>query len=187
MGFIRAGFTGGFIGIVIGVADIFVNSKIIEKMSSVGLWLASFFGKICINTQEIQCTLSEKFTTIIATIVGNSITYFVLGVLLSLAISVIKLWMTPSKPAELASVEQQPQKVQQVPVEQQVVKQPEQIQQVQQPVQQVESIPVEQQPQQVQQVPVEQQVVKQPIKQEKQPAKKRSKKKSKVSKKSKKN
>src|SRR3989344_760569 len=168
MGFIRAGFTGGFIGIVIGVADIFVNSKIIEKMSSVGLWLASFFGKICINTQEIQCTLSEKFTTIIATIVGNSITYFVLGVLLSLAISVIKLWMTPSKPAELASVEQQPQ-------------------QVQQPVQQVESIPVEQQPQQVQQVPVEQQVVKQPIKQEKQPAKKRSKKKSKVSKKSKKN
>ena len=56
MAFIRAGFTGGFIGIVIGVADIFVNSNILEKLSSAGLYIASYFGKVCINTQEIQCT-----------------------------------------------------------------------------------------------------------------------------------
>ena len=97
MGFIRSGFTGGFLGIVISVADIFVKSQILERLSSLGLLLASQFGKVCINTPEEACTLTEKFTTILATIIGNCIAYFLVFVIISLGMSVIAMWFRPSK------------------------------------------------------------------------------------------
>ncbi len=111
MGFIKAGFTGGFLGIVISIADIFVISTILEKLSSVGLYLASSFGKVCINTTELQCTLQDKFTTIIATIVGNTIAYFIIFALISMAISLIVMWSTPSRKEEKENLQQasQPQ------------------------------------------------------------------------------
>ena len=117
MGFIKAGFTGGFLGIVISIANIFSTSTILGNLSSMGLYVASQFGKVCINTAEIQCSLSERFTTIIASIVGNTIAYFVIFALISLAISLIVMWLTPSRKEEI--VVQQPQITQQ-PVVQQV-------------------------------------------------------------------
>ncbi len=144
MGFIKAGFTGGFIGIVLSVTDIFVSSKILEKLSSVGLYIASSFGKVCINTNEIQCSLSEEFTTILATIVGNCIAYFIIGILLSLAISLIKMWFsTKSETSE-----------QKIPLESQIIPT-----QLQVPVVQSPQIVVEQP--QVQDTLIQQQVIKQ--------------------------
>lgn len=107
MGFIKAGFTGGFIGIVISIADVFFISKILERLSSIGLYVASSFGKVCINTAEVQCSLSEKFTTIIATIIGNTIAYFIIFALISLAISIIVMWLTPSKKEQKETIIQQ--------------------------------------------------------------------------------
>ena len=97
MGFIKAGFTGGFLGIVISIANIFSTSAILGNLSSIGLYVASQFGKVCVNTAEVQCSLSERFTTIIASIVGNTIAYFVIFALISLAISLIVMWLTPSR------------------------------------------------------------------------------------------
>jgi hypothetical protein len=108
MGFIRAGFTGGFLGIVISIANIFVNSKVLENLSSVGLYLANFFGKACIDNSINECGLFEKFLTIIATIVGNTIAYFVIFALISMAISIIKMWFTVPKTTEQVQT-QQPQ------------------------------------------------------------------------------
>lgn len=127
MGFIKAGFTGGFLGIVISIAEIFVNHPILEKLSSIGLYLASSFGKACISTIEVQCSLSEKFTTILATIVGNTIAYFIIFALISLAISVIVMWLTPSKNEQKETIVQQIQPqtqviIKEVPVQ---VQQPE--------------------------------------------------------------
>lgn len=118
MGFIKAGFTGGFLGIVISIADIFVVSPILERLSSIGLYVASSFGKACINTTEIQCTLQDKFSTIIATIVGNTIAYFIIFALISLAISIIVMWLTPSKKETIV---QQVQPQMQQPVQTQVI------------------------------------------------------------------
>lgn len=124
MGFIKSGFTGGFLGIVISIADIFVVSTILERLSSIGTYLASSFGKVCINTTEIQCSLQDKFTTILATIVGNTIAYFIIFALISMAISIIVMWLTPSKKETI--VQQAPQtQVIQVPAQQ--VQQPQQI------------------------------------------------------------
>lgn len=120
MGFIKAGFTGGFLGIVISVSDIFVNSPILEKLSSLGRLLASQFGKVCINTGVNECTLAEKFTTILATIVGNTIAYFLVFALISLGISVIVMWFTPSKKTETI-IQQAPQVTEQPQV---IVQQP---------------------------------------------------------------
>lgn len=120
MGFIKAGFTGGFLGIIISIASIFTTSPIVEKLASIGLYVASQFGKVCINTLESQCSLSERFTTIIASIVGNTIAYFVIFALISLAISLIVMLLTPSKKEQI--IVQQPQ----------IIQQP-QVQQVQQP------------------------------------------------------
>lgn len=124
MGFIKAGFTGGFLGIVISIADIFMISTILEKLSSVGLYLASSFGKVCINTTEIQCTLQDKFTTIIATIVGNTIAYFIIFALISMAISLIVMWFTPSKKE---TITQQAPQTQVIQIPAQPVQQPQQI------------------------------------------------------------
>ncbi|MGV8130887.1 MAG: hypothetical protein ACP5N7_02175 [Candidatus Pacearchaeota archaeon] len=121
MGFIKAGFTGGFLGIVISITSIFTAHPIVEKLASIGFYVASQFGKVCINTLESQCSLSERFTTIIASIVGNTIAYFVIFALISLAISLIVMWLTPSRKEEVVVV-QQPQ----------IIQQP-QVQQVQQP------------------------------------------------------
>lgn len=107
MAFIKAGFTGGFLGIVISIADIFVVSPILSRFSSIGLYVASYFGKVCTNTSEIQCSLSERFTTILATIAGNTIAYFIIFALISLAISVIVMWLTPSKREQKETVIQQ--------------------------------------------------------------------------------
>lgn len=127
MGFIKAGFTGGFLGIVISIADIFVVSTILERLSSIGLYLANSFGKACINTSEVQCSLSEKFTTIIATIVGNTIAYFVIFALISMAISIAVMWLTPSKKEKETIIQQAPQTqtqviIKEVPVQVQEVK-----------------------------------------------------------------
>ncbi|MEK6909228.1 MAG: hypothetical protein AABX23_04210 [Nanoarchaeota archaeon] len=111
MGFIKAGFTGGFLGIVISIADIFINSKILEKLSSLGVYVASSFGKVCINTITNECTFSEKFTTILATIVGNTVAYFIAFSLISLTVSIIAMWLTPSK-KEQQIIVQQPQMIQ---------------------------------------------------------------------------
>lgn len=116
MGFIKAGFTGGFLGIIISIASIFTTSPIVKNLASTGIYVASQFGKVCINTVEVQCSLSERFTTIIASIVGNTIAYFVIFALISLAISLIVMWLTPSKKEEI--VIQQPQIVQQPAVQQ---------------------------------------------------------------------
>lgn len=128
MGFIKAGFTGGFIGIVISIADIFYSSKILERFTSVGLYLAAQFGKACINTETTECSLADKFTTILATIVGNTIAYFLLFALISLLVSLIVMLLTPSKKTEVQSQPVQPQIVQVIPV---VQPQPVQIQPVQ--------------------------------------------------------
>ncbi len=117
MSFIKSGFTGGFIGIVIGIADIFVNSRALEKVAGLGLWLASSFGKVCINTEEIQCTLAEKFTTMLATIVGNCMAYFILGVLISLAISVIKMWFKSKPQIETTPAIQEAPKEQEIKIQ----------------------------------------------------------------------
>ncbi|MEK6847492.1 MAG: hypothetical protein AABY16_04985 [Nanoarchaeota archaeon] len=109
MGLVKAGFTGGFIGIVIGVAAIFVKSPIIQKLSYLGFLLAESFGKACIDTAIDSCSLFEKFTTIIATIVGNCIAYFIVGMLISLGFSVLKLWLSPEKPVQQQESEQPPQ------------------------------------------------------------------------------
>ena len=124
MGFIKAGFTGGFLGIVISIADIFVASAILERLSSIGLYLASSFGKVCINTTEIQCTLQDRFTTILATIVGNTIAYFIIFALISMAKSIIVMWFTPSKKETVIQQTQAPQVIQ-VPAQQ--IQQPQQI------------------------------------------------------------
>lgn len=113
MGFIKAGFTGGFLGIVISIADIFVNSPYLEKLSSIGLYIAEMFGKACINTPVNECTLAEKFTTVLATIVGNCIAYFVIFALISLAIAILKMWISPKKAESSQQVQQPPQQVQQ--------------------------------------------------------------------------
>ncbi len=115
MGFIKAGFTGGFIGIVIGVGAIFTSYNILHKLSSLGFLLAKAFGKVCVDTEMDTCTLAEKFTTILATIVGNCIAYFIVGVVLSLGISVIKLWMKPEPKTEQAPIEKAVQQPQQAP------------------------------------------------------------------------
>ncbi len=115
MGFIKAGFTGGFLGIVISIANIFSTSAILGNLSSIGLYVASQFGKVCVNTAEVQCSLSERFTTIIASIVGNTIAYFVIFALISLAISLIVMWLTPSRKEVVV---QQPQIIQQPAVQQ---------------------------------------------------------------------
>jgi hypothetical protein len=120
MGFIKAGFTGGFLGIVISIADIFFNHPLLQKLSSIGLFVASSFGKVCINTSEVQCSLTEKFTTILSTIVGNCIAYFIIFSLISMAISIIVMWLTPSKKETV--VESQPQVIiREVPQEPQVI------------------------------------------------------------------
>src|SRR3989344_5598326 len=144
MGFIKAGFTGGFLGIVMGIAHIFVNSRILEKLSSVGLYVADFFGKACINSETVQCTLAERFTTILATIVGNTIAYFIIFALISMGFSIIKMWFK-SKPKEPEA--SQPVQAPQVQ-EQQV-----QIQtaQTQSPVQLQQPLPVQPQQQSSQQ------------------------------------
>ncbi|MEK6915512.1 MAG: hypothetical protein AABW89_03150 [Nanoarchaeota archaeon] len=116
MGFIRAGFTGGFLGIVVSILDIFVNSKTLERLSSVGLYLANFFGKACIS----DCGLAERLITIIATIVGNCIAYFVIFALISLLINILVMWFKPSK--DVGQV-QTPVQVPQI-----IVQQPPQIQ-----------------------------------------------------------
>ena len=116
MGFIRAGFTGGFIGIIIGVGAIFTKYEILNKLSSLGFLLAKSFGKVCIDTQIDSCSLSDKFTTVLATIIGNCIAYFIVGVILSLGISVIRLWVKPEPKTEQTQIEkvvQQPQQAQQ--------------------------------------------------------------------------
>ncbi len=113
MGFIRAGFTGGFIGIIIGVATIFVNYPLLQKISYLGFLVAEAFGKVCISTTTDTCSLAEKFTTILATIVGNCIAYFILGVLISLGLSILKLWF--SKEENNPQQEQVQQPVQQTP------------------------------------------------------------------------
>ena len=97
MGFIKAGFTGGFIGIVIGVAAIFVKSPLLQKLSYLGFLLAEAFGKVCIDTITDSCSLAEKFTTVIATIVGNCVAYFIVGALISLGFSVLKMWLSSEK------------------------------------------------------------------------------------------
>lgn len=119
MGFIRAGFTGGFIGIVIGVGAIFINNQILQKLSSLGFLLAAAFGKVCIDSFYGGCSLTDKFTTVIATVIGNCIAYFIVGALLSLAISTISLWLRPSSKVESTTVQtaapqQPPAPVQQV-------------------------------------------------------------------------
>ena len=126
MGFIRAGFTGGFLGIVISIADIFVNSRILERFSSVGLYVANFFGKVCINTTVNECTLIEKFTTILATIVGNCIAYFVIFALISMAIGLIKMWFSPSRKSK-EEVEQESQPQTKELVQHVIVQQPQQV------------------------------------------------------------
>lgn len=105
MGFIKAGFTGGFIGIVIGVGAIFTNYNLLQKLSSLGFLLAKSFGKVCIDTQLDSCSLADKFTTVLATIIGNCIAYFILGVIISLGISVIKLWLKPEPKTEQTPIE----------------------------------------------------------------------------------
>ncbi|SRR3989344_4280586 len=169
MGFIKAGFTGGFLGIVISIAHIFVNSEILEKLSSVGLYVANFFGKACINTEEIQCTLAERFTTILATIVGNTIAYFIIFALISMGFSIIKMWFKskPKEPETLSApqmAQTQPQQVQIEPPQGQLPQQDIQVQ-IKQP---------------------EPQVVQQPEQKEIAQKEKRPKKKAKVNKRSKK-
>src|SRR3989344_5321796 len=176
MGFIKAGFTGGFLGIVISIANIFVNSKILEKLSSVGLYVANFFGKACINTEEIQCTLAQKFTTIMAVIVGNTIAYFIIFALISMGFSIIKMWFTSKPKAPEASQSVQSPQVQEQQVPQQTLQQPVQLQQ---------PLPVQPQ-QQVPQQSTQQVQIEQPEQtQEKQKIRKISKKKAKITKKSK--
>mgnify|MGYP001595633595 CR=1 FL=1 len=118
MGFIKAGFTGGFIGIVIGVGAIFTRYEFLNKLSSLGLLLAKSFGKVCTDTSIDTCTLAEKFTTIIAAIVGNCIAYFIVGALLSLGISTIRLWVKSEPKVEpiQASAESQEVKEAKAPV-----------------------------------------------------------------------
>ncbi len=111
MGFIRAGFTGGFIGILIGVATIFVNYPLLQKLSYVGFLVAEAFGKVCVSTATDTCSLSEKFTTILATIIGNCIAYFIFGVLISLGLSIVKMWFSKEETAQ----QQVQQPVQQTP------------------------------------------------------------------------
>ncbi len=113
MGFIRAGFTGGFTGIIIGVAAIFVNYPLLQKLSYVGFLLAEAFGKVCISNSTNICSLSEKFATILATIVGNCVSYFIFGVLISSGLSILKLWF--SKEETTQQQEQVQQSVQQIP------------------------------------------------------------------------
>jgi hypothetical protein len=138
VGFIKAGFTGGFLGIVAAIANVFVESKLLERLSSAGLYLATFFGKACISTGEVQCTLYQKLTTIVATIVGNCIAYFAIFALVSLAISIIVMWLKPKASeiqvqTQVVSQVQQPQQT--TPqVTQEVVQQP----QVQQSVEQTQ-------------------------------------------------
>jgi len=115
MGFIKSGFTGGFLGIVISITDIFLNSIWLERLSSVGLYVANFFGKACINSAVNECTLAEKFTTIIATLVGNCIAYFVIFALISISISVIAMLFSPKPVAQPVVVQQAP--IQQPPVQ----------------------------------------------------------------------
>ena len=112
MGFIKAGFTGGFIGILIGVAAIFVKSPLLQKLSYLGFLLAEAFGKVCIDTTAAACSLAEKFTTVIATIIGNCIAYFIVGVLISLSFGVLKMWLSSEKTA--SSQEPQVQQSQQL-------------------------------------------------------------------------
>ncbi len=118
MGFIRSGFTGGFIGIIIGVAAIFVNYPLLQKLSYIGFLVAEAFGKVCISTATDTCSLSEKFTTILATIVGNCIAYFIFGILISLGLSILKLWLSKEETTQQQEQVQQPvvsQPVQQIP------------------------------------------------------------------------
>lgn len=119
MGFIKSGFTGGFLGIVISIANIFINHPLLEKLSSIGLYVASSFGKVCINTPEAQCSLMDRFSTIIATIVGNTIAYFIIFALISLAISIIVMWFTPSKKQTEPVIQQAPPQIiiKEVPVQ----------------------------------------------------------------------
>ncbi len=125
MGFIKAGFTGGFIGIVIGVGAIFTRYEILNKLSSLGFLLAKYFGKVCTDTEIDTCTLSERFTTVLATIVGNCIAYFILGVLISLGISLVKIWLSGEKTEKPLVIETQPeQKVQAEPIASKVSKEP---------------------------------------------------------------
>ena len=182
MGFIKAGFTGGFLGIVMGIAHIFVNSRILEKLSSVGLYVADFFGKACINSETVQCTLAERFTTILATIVGNTIAYFIIFALISMGFSIIKMWFK-SKPKELETLS--------APQTAQVqVQQPSQFQTAQaQPQVQTAPAPVQTQIPQSVQIQIKQQepqVARQPEQKEIIQKEKRPKKKSKVNQKSKK-
>ncbi len=128
MGFIRAGFTGGFIGITIGVAAIFVNYPLLQKLSYVGFLLAETFGKVCVSTATDTCSLAEKFTTILATIVGNCIAYFIFGVIVSLGLSILKMWFskeeTPQQQEQVTQpVQQNPKQiVQPAPAPQQISK-----------------------------------------------------------------
>ncbi len=102
MGFIRAGFTGGFLGIIISITHIFVESRFIDRLSSVGLYLANFFGKACLD----DCGIIETFSTILATIVGNTIAYFVIFAIISMAIGIIKMWLKPSSSVQSVMVQQ---------------------------------------------------------------------------------
>ncbi len=120
MGFIKAGFTGGFIGIVIGVAAIFVKSPWLQKLSYLGFLLAEAFGKVCIDTIIDSCSLAEKFTTVLATIVGNCIAYFIVGVLISLGFSVLKMWLSSEKTAP-PQVQQPQQPAQQQEIPKQII------------------------------------------------------------------
>src|SRR3989338_1511478 len=184
MGFIKAGFIGGFLGIVISIANIFVNSKILEKLSSVGLYVANFFGKACINTEEIQCTLAQKFTTIMAVIVGNTIAYFIIFALISMGFSIIKMWFTSKPKAPEASQSVQSPQVQEQQVPQQTLQQPVQLQQPL-PVQPQQQVPQQSTQQvQIEQPQIMQVQIEQPEQtQEKQKIRKISKKKAKITKK----
>lgn len=131
MGFIKAGFTGGFLGIVISIASIFTAHPIVEKLASIGLYVASQFGKVCINTTEVQCSLSERFTTILASIVGNTLAYFIIFALISLAISLIVMWFTPSRKDQKETIVQQAQQPQtQVIIKEVPIQIPQEVKQV---------------------------------------------------------
>lgn len=174
MAFIKAGFTGGFIGIVLSVLDIFVNSRFIEKLSSVGLYVASYFGKVCVNTNDFECSLIEKFTTLIAILVGNCIAYFILFALASLGISLIKMWFVSSKSKALEKQVTLQPSVEPIRPQTQVL---ENVQQVQQAVVEPKVLEVEQPTSQVT-LPVKVRLEKRKIKES------RPKKKAKISKKS---
>ncbi len=131
MGFIRTGFTGGFIGIIIGVAAIFINYPLLQKISYIGFFVAEAFGKVCISTSTNICSLSEKFTTILATIVGNCIAYFIFGVLISLGISILKMWFSKEETTQqqvTQPVQQTPKPIVQPAPEPQQISKPQEVQ-----------------------------------------------------------